>query len=133
VRWTVRKKRGGRGGERTAFVDEASEIEGRCPFSGTAVLNGTLKGEIVSSDTPVIGEKGVVHASTPLISGEVVGNVVASERVELRARVFGDVEAPVVVVEEGVLFEGHCRMARSRPAEAAPPRDLSVIPLKRER
>jgi len=46
--------------------------------------------------------------------------VLASERVELRgtARVFGDVEAPVVVVEEGVLFEGHCRMPK-QPIDAA--------------
>ena len=43
-----------------------------------------------------------------LISGEVMGNVFAAERIELRgtARVFGDIEAPVVVVEEGVVFEG---------------------------
>jgi len=56
-----------------------------------------------------------------LISGEVVGNVLASERVELRgtARVFGDVEAPVIVVEEGVLFEGHCRMPKQPVGDAA--------------
>jgi cytoskeletal protein CcmA (bactofilin family) len=35
--------------------------------------------------------------------------------VELRgaARLYGDVEAPVMVLEEGVLFEGHCRMAQA--------------------
>ena len=126
-------------GDLTAFIDEASEIEGKYTFSGTVMLNGKFKGEIVSNDTLIIGEKGVVNAQiragTILISGEVVGNVLGSERVELRgsARVFGDVEAPVVVVEEGVLFEGHCRMTKSRPeAEAAPTgRDLSIVGLKR--
>jgi cytoskeletal protein CcmA (bactofilin family) len=57
------------------------------------------------------------------------------ERIELKrtARVYGDVEAPVVVLEEGVLFEGHCRMAKPSPVVAAPPRDrdLAVVPLKR--
>ena len=50
-----------------------------------------------------------------------MGNILGTERVELRgtARVFGDVEAPVVVVEEGVLFEGHCRMTKGR-AERTP-------------
>jgi cytoskeletal protein CcmA (bactofilin family) len=126
-------------GDLTAFIDEASEIEGKYTFSGTVMLNGKFKGEIVSNDTLIIGEKGVVNAQiragTILISGEVVGNVLGSERVELRgsARVFGDVEAPVVVVEEGVLFEGHCRMMKTRPeAEAAPTgRDLSIVALKR--
>ena len=61
------------------------------------------------------------------------------ERIELKrtARVYGDVEAPVVVVEEGVLFEGHCRMAKPSavaeepPRDLAPARDLAVVPLKR--
>jgi len=125
----------------SAFIDEASEIEGKYTFSGTVMLNGKFKGEISSNDTLIIGEKGVINASiragVVLISGEVVGNVLGLERVELRgtARVFGDVEAPVVVVEEGVLFEGHCRMTKQRPADTTPAptptRDYSVLPFKR--
>jgi cytoskeletal protein CcmA (bactofilin family) len=122
----------------TAFIDESSEIEGRYTFSGTVMLNGRFKGEISTTDTLIIGDKGVmngdVRAGQVLISGEVVGNVSAAERVELKrtARVFGDVEAPVVVVEEGVLFEGHCRMTKANPnTEALPSRDLSVVPIKR--
>jgi cytoskeletal protein CcmA (bactofilin family) len=68
------------------------------------------------------------------VSGEVTGNLRATERVELKrtARVYGDVEAPVVVVEEGVLFEGHCRMAKPSPvAELPSARDLAVVPIKR--
>ncbi len=121
----------------TAFIDEGSEIEGKYTFSGTVMLNGKFQGEIASTDTLIIGERGVVNATvragTVVISGELVGNVQATERVELKgtARVFGDVEAPVIVVEEGVLFEGHCRMTKSKPAE--PTRDFSVVPLKRSR
>jgi cytoskeletal protein CcmA (bactofilin family) len=122
----------------TAFIDEGSEIEGRYTFSGTVMLNGRFKGEISTTDTLIIGDKGVmngdVRAGQVLISGEVVGNVSAAERVELKrtARVFGDVEAPVVVVEEGVLFEGHCRMTKANPnTELLPTRDLSVVPIKR--
>ena len=122
----------------TAFIDEGSEIEGRYSFSGTVMLNGRFKGEISTTDTLIIGDKGVmngdVRAGQVLISGQVVGNVSAAERVELQrtARVFGDVEAPVVVVEEGVLFEGHCRMTKANPnAEMLPTRDLSVVPIKR--
>ena len=131
-----RKPVGGNG--LTAFIDEGSEIEGRYTFSGTVMLNGRFKGEISTTDTLIIGDKGVmngdVRAGQVLIRGEVVGNVSAAERVELKrtARVFGDVEAPVVVVEEGVLFEGHCRMTKANPnTELLPTRDLSVVPIKR--
>ena len=141
--WRKSTKPSVKGSDLTAFIDEGSEIEGKYTFSGTVMLNGRFRGEIVSNDSLIVGEKGVVNASIRagivLISGEVVGNVMAAERVELRgsARVYGDVEAPVVVIEEGVLFEGHCRMTKARPVEAAPPatpsrdRDLSVVPFKR--
>ena len=110
-------------GDLTAYIDEASEIEGKFTFSGTVMLNGKFSGEIVTSDSLIIGEKGSVNASVRagvvLINGEVIGNVFATERVELRgaARVYGDVEAPVIVVEEGVLFEGHCKNTKGRPAD----------------
>ena len=151
--WKKTGKPGGATADLSAFIDEGSQIEGKYTFSGTVMLNGKFSGEIESRDTLIIGEKGVVNATiragAVVVSGEVVGNVLASERVELRgsARVFGDVEAPVIVVEEGVLFEGHCRMTKAKRVDTAPTpregrdrdgrdretreRDLSVVPLKR--
>jgi cytoskeletal protein CcmA (bactofilin family) len=146
--WKKTAKRAVKTGDLTAFIDEGSEIDGKYTFSGTVMLNGKFRGEIASTDTLIIGEKGIVHAAVQagivLISGQLVGNLVATERVELRgtARVFGDVESPIVVVEEGVLFEGHCRMtqahpgAENQPAPASfpttsPSRDLSVVSMKR--
>ncbi len=118
----------------TAFLDEGSEIEGKYTFSGTVLLNGKFQGEIASPDTLIIGERGVVNASvragTLVVNGELVGDVHASERVELagKARVFGDLESPVIILEEGVMFEGHCRMPKPGTPE---PRDGSVVPIKR--
>jgi len=130
------RKSGGSRTDLTAFIDEGSEIEGKYTCAGTVMVNGKFHGEIDSHDTLIIGEKGVVNASvrtgTLIVSGELVGNVVALERVELRggARVFGDVEAPVVVVEEGVLFEGHCRMNNVKPT-VTKATDATVVALKR--
>src|SRR3970282_214377 len=122
----------------TAFIDEGSEIEGRYTFSGTVMVNGRFKGEISSTDTLIIGDKGGINgdirAGRGLVSGEVVRTLLGTDRGQLKraARVFGDVEAPVVVVEEGVLFEGHCRMTKTNPnAETVPTRDFSVVPIKR--
>lgn len=118
----------------TAFLDEGSEIDGKYTFTGTVLLNGKFQGEIASPDTLIIGERGVVNASvragTLVVNGELVGNVHASERVELtgKARVFGDLESPVIVLNEGVMFEGHCRMPK---ADAESTRDASVVSLKR--
>jgi cytoskeletal protein CcmA (bactofilin family) len=140
MRWRKTSKPAVKESDLSAYIDEASEIEGKYTFSGTVMINGKFSGEIVSNDTLIIGTKAVVNASiragVVLVSGEVVGNILGGERVELRgtARVFGDVEAPVIVVEEGVLFEGKCRMTKGTSDPAAvgtPQRDLSAVSLKR--
>jgi cytoskeletal protein CcmA (bactofilin family) len=126
-------------GEYSTVIDEGTQIEGKFSFTGAAMLNGRLQGEIVSNDTLVVGDKGIVnatiHAGYVQISGEVVGNVTASERVELCAnsRVYGDVDAPVVIIEDGAVFEGHCRMHKPRVSDAVLPtaREAAVVPIKR--
>jgi len=55
-----RKPRAVRRNGLTAFIDEGSEIEGRYTFKGTVMLNGRFKGDISSTDTLIIGEKGTV-------------------------------------------------------------------------
>jgi len=122
----------------TAFIDEGSEIEGRYAFMGTLMLNGRFSGEISGNDTVIIGEKARVRAEIRagrvVVRGEVVGNIHGAERVELRrpARVVGDIEAPALVVEDGVVFDGQCRMTRTAaPAEAPRGKDLAVVALAR--
>jgi len=136
MRWRKSKEPSRSSSDLTAFIDEGSEIEGKYTFNGTVMLNGKFSGEINSSDSLIIGEKGVVNATVRagvvLINGEVIGNVFATERVELRgtARVYGDVEAPVIVVDEGVLFEGHCKNTKGRSADVGSV-DRDELSLKR--
>jgi cytoskeletal protein CcmA (bactofilin family) len=133
--WRSKRKLSAKRRDFTAVIDEGSEIEGKYSFSGTVMLNAKFTGEIVSADTLIIGQKAVVNgnvqAGAVVVNGQVVGNISATERVELKgaARVFGDVETPILVIEEGVLFEGRCRMTKPAPVETA--RDLSVVALKR--
>lgn len=100
----------------TSVIDEGCELEGRITFAGTLVLNGKFRGELFSSDTLLVGESGQVEAEVQvgiaIISGQVTGNIAARERVELKgsARIFGDIVTPVLVLEEGVVFDGRCKM-----------------------
>src|SRR5258708_13029480 len=85
--WRKSSKRPTKASDLTAFIDEGSEIEGKYSFSGTVMINGRFRGAIVSSDSLIIGEKGVANAAARaaivLIRGEVVGNRCPSGRVEL--------------------------------------------------
>lgn len=127
--------------EFTTHINDGTDIDGKITFSGTVLLNGRVRGEITSTDTLVVGEKGVVNASIRAgvveVSGEVVGNISATERIELHpsCRVYGDIEAPVVIIDEGALLEGQCRMTKLRPTDisgSSPQRDSGVVPLKRQ-
>jgi cytoskeletal protein CcmA (bactofilin family) len=128
-----RRKKKDTSGRLGAFLDEGSEIEGKYTCSGTVMLAARLRGELTAKDKLVIGEQGVVHASvtaaTVVVHGEVVGDVTAAERVELKktARVTGDIEAPIIVMEEGAVHDGACRMAKARSAGPSHP---VVVPLQ---
>ena len=108
----------------TSVIDQGCELEGRLRFVGTLVVNGKFRGELLSSDTLLVGETGQVEAEvqvgTAIISGQVTGSLLARERVELRssARIFGDIMTPILVLEEGVVFDGRCKMRGDEIAAA---------------
>mgnify|MGYP006298968201 CR=1 FL=1 len=99
------------------FLGPETTLEGKLAFEGTVRLDGHFTGTIESKDgVVVVGDQAVVqadilvHAAT--ISGDVTGNIRAIHCIELKppARVHGDLHAPVVVIDEGVVFEGNCTM-----------------------
>lgn len=94
-----------------------SRVEGSIEFQNTMRLDGNVKGKICSnSGTVIIGEKAVVDAEimvdVAIIMGEVNGVINASERIEIYppGRVVGDIQAPTVLIEAGVIFNGNCVM-----------------------
>lgn len=103
-------------GELTAFLDKGSRFEGKLHFDGHVRLNGEFKGDISAEGTLVVGEGAAIEAQitvdTLVVSGSITGDVVARTRVELHTpgRVVGNITTPVLVVEEGSAFEGHCHM-----------------------
>lgn len=108
-----------------AFLGPGSKFEGKLYFDEIVRLDGTFKGEIVSKDTLIIGETadidGEVEVGTFILSGRFKGNVKASTRVELRrpANFEGTVEAPILVVEEGVTLNGSLSMPNKGAAVSA--------------
>ena len=109
--------------EINAFLGKNTEFEGKLSFSGAVRIDGKFKGEIFTAGTLIIGEAAViesnVHVSHVIISGEIRGNIVAEKRIEIHApgKVYGNIQAPVVVIDEGVIFEGNCRMQKTKEPE----------------
>jgi cytoskeletal protein CcmA (bactofilin family) len=102
--------------EINAFLGKNTEFEGRLSFEGAVRIDGRFKGEISSDGTLIVGETAVIESeikvSHIIISGEMRGNILASRKIEIHApgKVFGNICAPAVVMDEGVVFEGTCTM-----------------------
>lgn len=99
------------------FLGFGTTLEGKLVFEGTVRLDGHFTGSIESKEgLMVIGEKAIIRADilvhTAVVCGEVSGNIRATGRIELHqpARVFGDLCAPVVIIDAGVVFCGNCSM-----------------------
>ncbi len=77
----------------------------------------------------ILGESAEVHAQVEVGTlivrgGKLFGNVRATQLVEIHApgEVHGDIDAPQLFIDKGVVFEGRCTMADARvdPLEEEP-------------
>lgn len=99
------------------FLGPESALEGLLTFGGQARLDGAFKGRVEGSGCLLIGPGAMIeadiHAEEVIISGQVTGEVTADKRIEIKSpgRLKGNINAPLVVMDEGVWFEGHCTMA----------------------
>jgi cytoskeletal protein CcmA (bactofilin family) len=117
-------------GELNALLGKGSSFEGKLLFEGSVRIDGKFTGEIISTDTLIIGEgaevKGEIAVGTLVVVGEYNGNAKASKSVELRApaKVRGTLTTASIVIERGVFFDGNCKMDTSGSAplsHATPP------------
>jgi cytoskeletal protein CcmA (bactofilin family) len=85
-------------------------------FEGVFRLDGKFEGEIFESGTLIVGEtatiKGKIGIETIIINGLVEGEIYAKVRVEIHStgKVHGNLNTPVLTINEGGIFEGHCKM-----------------------
>jgi cytoskeletal protein CcmA (bactofilin family) len=123
------------GTEARAYLDRGSKIHGKISFEGPARIDGEVDGEIDAKDALTIGENAIVtaqvRAASVSVAGKVSGDITATQRIEIHpsARVNGNIAAPVLVIREGALFEGHCSM---QPEGVREDRRVTVFP-KEER
>jgi cytoskeletal protein CcmA (bactofilin family) len=116
------------GSDLNALLGRGSEFEGKLTFEGTVRIDGKFTGTIITNDVLVVGEGAKIAAEitcgTIIIHGEISGNIKARSLVELHhpARMRGNVETPVLMVEKGVIFEGQTKMegVEKAPAPAKP-------------
>lgn len=110
-------------------------LEGTLSFSETIRVDGRIKGQLVSTNgTVIVGENAIIEADikvgVAIIRGTVNGRVEAVDRIEVYApaKVNGDISAPTVTIDSGVVFNGRCQMQGAGPTPAKKPSLLSRSP-----
>jgi len=112
------------------YLGRDMEFEGNLKFYGKIRIDGHFKGEILGEGTLVVGEgariDSEVHVSCVLNSGEIHGNVLADQKIEIRApgKVLGNIQAPTIVINEGAAIQGNCR---TNPVKKPDERQLTVV------
>jgi len=88
-------------------------------------VDGRFSGRITSgTGTLIVGAGGQVDAnvefSVAQIHGVVNGDIIAGQRIELgrAAKVSGNIQTPSLVIEQGAVFEGSCKMVQLKAAAA---------------
>jgi cytoskeletal protein CcmA (bactofilin family) len=114
-------------GTLTGFVGNGTTLTGEANFKGMLRVDGGLSGRVSSQDgTLIVSTNGRVDANVEVavaqIYGTVNGDITASKRIEMGrvAKVTGNIQTPALVIEQGALFEGSCRMVQLKEqAESA--------------
>ncbi len=130
----------------STLLGRDTEIEGSLAFKETIRVDGRIKGKLISSQgTVIVGENAIIEADVQvgvaIIRGKIQGRVEARQRIEIYApaQVTGDICAPTVTIDSGVVFNGNCKMqatgktteiktvpppaeTKPQPADKAPPK-----------
>jgi len=121
----------------TTAIGPTIVIKGKLRSDEDLVVKGRIEAEIQSSKALLVENSGIIKANVRVksarISGVLVGNITAEERVEIApdGRMVGDITAPKIIINDGAAFRGRIDMqnfdeagegkAKSEPVASAPP------------
>jgi cytoskeletal protein CcmA (bactofilin family) len=105
------------------IINSGTQILGDVNSDGDMRVDGTIKGYLTSKARLVLGPtaviEGDVKAANIEISGEVNGNIYATEllTVKATAKISGDIVSNKLIIEAGAVFNGTSKM--NKPKEAS--------------
>jgi cytoskeletal protein CcmA (bactofilin family) len=110
-----------------AHIGKSVSIKGEVSGSEDLYVDGQLEGSVkLDGNSLTIGPNGRVHANVVAknvtVGGQLDGNILASERTEMRksAVVNGDVQTRRIAIEEGAYFKGRLEILPDKKVQNAP-------------
>ncbi len=99
-----------------SIIGEGTRLKGEFDLNGLLRIDGDFIGVVKTSGKVLVGSNGraecTIYGGTVVIGGAVKGNVFATEKVVILSTgiMIGNIKAPRLIMEEGVLFNGRCRI-----------------------
>ncbi len=99
-----------------SVIGKDSYFSGKLSINGALRIDGCYEGEVLDVADIFIGQCGKVKSdiktSSIVIEGIVIGNIIATTRVHLlsTSRVLGEILTPELVIQNGVILEGKCKI-----------------------
>jgi len=110
-----------------ATIGKGLYIKGEISGSESLYIDGKVEGSInLPGNRVTVGRNGQVAASITareiVVLGKIRGNVVASDRVDIRAEgaLTGDVAAARISIEDGAFFKGGIDIRKPEPKPSSP-------------
>jgi cytoskeletal protein CcmA (bactofilin family) len=127
-------------GTLSGFVGGGTVLTGEANFKAMMRVDGHLSGRVSStSGTLIVGANGKVDANievaVAVIHGTINGDIIATQRLELgrAAKVNGNIQTPSLIIEQGAVFEGSCKMVQMSAAVDKGQKDKREEPLDTSR
>jgi cytoskeletal protein CcmA (bactofilin family) len=121
-------------GTLSGFVGGGTVVTGEANFKAMMRVDGHLSGRVSStSGTLIVGANGKVDANievaNAVIHGTINGDIIATQRLELgrAAKVHGNIQTPSLIIEQGAIFEGSCKMVQMSAAVDKLKKDVKKI------
>ena len=100
-----------------ANIGKSLHVKGELSGSEDLTIDGKVEGKItLNGHNVIVGQSGHVtaeiQAKSVVVNGQVKGNIVADEKVEVAAtgNMLGDVRSPRIVLADGARFKGSIDM-----------------------
>jgi len=121
-------------GTLSGFVGGGTVVTGEANFKAMMRVDGHLSGRVSSSSgTLIVGANGKVDANievaVAVIHGTINGDIIATQRLELgrAAKVNGNIQTPSLIIEQGAVFEGSCKMLQMTAAAEKNKKEVKKI------
>jgi cytoskeletal protein CcmA (bactofilin family) len=105
------------GSSLNSIIGEGTKFKGEFDIEGLLRIDGDFSGTIRSKGKILVGLNGRaqcdIYAETIIIGGIVRGNILATGKIIILSTgmVLGNISTPCLVIEEGVIFNGQCRIS----------------------